>query len=62
MKKQPINFDKWLLLSFLALLAIGLVMVTSASMPIAERLKLSTFYFAYHQFFYICLGLLGFNN
>ena len=60
MKKNTICFDRWLLLSFISLLAIGVVMVTSASMPIAERLKLSTFYFAYHQFFYVCLGLIGF--
>ena len=60
MKNNTVSFDKWLLLSFISLLAIGVVMVTSASLPIAERLKLPAFYFAYHQFSYVCCGLVGF--
>lgn len=58
--KKIISFDKWLLFSFISLLTVGVIMVTSASMPIAERLHLSTFYFAYHQFFYVCIGLAAF--
>jgi cell division protein FtsW len=58
--EKTIKFDKWLLLSFISLLIVGIIMVASASMPIAERLKLSTFYFAYHQFIYVCIGLIGF--
>ena len=58
--EKTINFDKWLLFSFISLLTIGVIMVASASMPIAERLKLPTFYFAYHQFMYVCIGLIGF--
>lgn len=60
MRQQKNLIDQWLLFSFFTLLAIGIVMVTSASMPIAERLKLPTMYFAYHQLIYISLGLIAF--
>lgn len=58
--KEQITFDKWLLFSFISLLVIGIIMVASASMPIAEHLKLSTFYFTYHQAIYVSIGLVAF--
>ncbi|MGB5297626.1 MAG: FtsW/RodA/SpoVE family cell cycle protein, partial [Thiogranum sp.] len=40
-----------------ALFSLGLVMVASASMPVAERLGLNTFHFAFRQCCYLVLGL-----
>jgi cell division protein FtsW len=40
-----------------ALFSLGLVMVASASMPVAERLGVGTFYFAIRQCIYLALGL-----
>ena len=49
--------DKWLLISFACLLSVGMVMVTSSSLPIAEKHNLPVFYFAWHNIMYILLGL-----
>jgi cell division protein FtsW len=51
------NFDPWLLFSVTAILALGFIMVASASVPVAERMKLSMFHFAWHQGVYILIGL-----
>ena len=40
-----------------ALFSLGLVMVASSSMPVADRLGLNTFYFAFRQCFYLLAGL-----
>ena len=40
-----------------ALFSLGLVMVASASMPVADRLGLNTFHFAFRQACYLILGL-----
>ena len=40
-----------------ALFSLGLVMVASASMPVAERLGLGVFHFAFRQSIYLVLGL-----
>ena len=50
-------FDKWLLLCTMLIVLFGLVMVVSASLPLTERIKVSTFYFARNQAAYIVLGL-----
>ncbi len=50
--------DPVLLVAVAALASLGLVMVTSASMPVAERLNVSTFYFASRQAVYLGIGLL----
>ncbi len=50
--------DPLLLSAVAGLLALGLVMVTSASMPVAERLHVGTFYFAVRQAIYLGIGLL----
>ncbi len=50
-------FDVGLLLIALALLSIGLIMVTSASMPVASRLFDNPFYFAIRHGIYICAAL-----
>lgn len=49
-------FDPWLLFAIIALLGVGLVMVTSASLAYAESLDLSTGYFAYRHAISLVLG------
>lgn len=55
---RRIFFDPWLLLSSISLLAIGLIMVASSSIPIAERYGLSLYHFAIHQAFGLGIGVL----
>ena len=50
-------YDATLILLSLALLAIGLVIVTSASMPVADRLFNNPFYFAIRHGIYILLAI-----
>ncbi len=52
-------FDATILLLALALLAIGMVIVTSASMPIAARIFDNPFHFAIRHFIYIILALIA---
>ncbi len=49
--------DLVLISAVTALFSLGLVMVTSASMPVAERLGVSTFYFVVRQTVYLSIGL-----
>ena len=51
----PLDYP--LIVAVAALFSIGLVMVTSASMPVAERLDVSIFHFAVRQSFYLAIGL-----
>jgi cell division protein FtsW len=51
----PLDFK--LIVAVAALLSVGLVMVASASMPVAERLGVGTFYFPIRQAIYMALGL-----
>ncbi|OGT70141.1 MAG: cell division protein FtsW [Gammaproteobacteria bacterium RIFCSPLOWO2_02_FULL_42_9] len=50
-------FDKYFMLSVLALLIIGLVMVMSASMAISERQFGQPFYYLFRQSIYVLLGV-----
>jgi cell division protein FtsW len=50
--------DLVLIAAVTALLSIGVVMVASASMPVAERLGVGTFHFAIRQGIYLGMGLL----
>lgn len=59
MKDQHLKFDPWLLFSVTLILALGFIMVASASVPVAERMHLSMFHFAWHQAVYILIGLAG---
>lgn len=52
-------YDVGLLLMSLAILSIGLVIVTSASMPVADRLFNNPFYFAIRHGIYICLAIMA---
>ncbi|MDS4026859.1 MAG: putative lipid II flippase FtsW [Candidatus Contendobacter sp.] len=51
--------DPWVLVSALLLLALGLLMVTSASMPLADRQTGQPFYFLLRQGAFVGVGLLA---
>lgn len=51
-------YDRYLLFSVIALLVIGLLMITSASMAISERQFHQPFHFLMRQIFYIGIGFL----
>jgi cell division protein FtsW len=59
MQQQQNNFDVWLLFSVIAIISFGFVMVASASVPVAERMNLAMFHFAWHQAVFIGIGLLA---
>lgn len=59
MQRRQTNFDEWLLFSVAAILMLGFIMVASASVPVAERMHLSMFHFAWHQGIFICIGLVA---
>lgn len=50
--------DPWLVFPAIGLIAFGVLMVTSASMPIADRQADAPLYFLYREFAYVALGLL----
>lgn len=56
--KPTLPVDKWLLISVFSIIAIGVLMVTSASMVISERQYGTPFYYARHQIIYLILGVL----
>jgi cell division protein FtsW len=51
------RLDFTLLAAVAAVVSIGLVMVTSASMPVAERMQLGTFHFVLRQCIYLAMGV-----
>ena len=52
--------DKRFLIMVLALMFIGVMMVATASPPVAERIDLSSFHFLFRHLFFLALGLGGF--
>lgn len=52
------KIDVWLLISAVALMGMGLIMVTSASSVIADRTWHDSYYFARKQFYFSMLGIL----
>lgn len=57
-RKTPSLFDPWFVLAICGLFAVGLIMVSSASMAIADRMYGDAFHFATRQAIYLGLGLL----
>ena len=57
MQQPPFVYDKWILTTVLALLAIGIVMVGSASMVISDHHYHTPFYFLFKYVCYVLLGL-----
>ena len=45
--------DRWLILALLLLISVGLLLTFAASPAVAERLGLSSFYFAQRQFVFL---------
>lgn len=50
-------YDRWLILSVMCLLALGLLMVASTSIAIAERFGHKPFYYLFRQIFFLGLGV-----
>src|SRR3989338_8057868 len=57
MNPKHFLLDKWILISFLVLVALGLVMVTSASMEISDRQFGYPFHYFIRQFIFLVLGI-----
>jgi cell division protein FtsW len=53
----PALFDRYLLVAIFGLMALGLIMVTSASMVIGEQRHQEAFYFLYRQGIFLLVGL-----
>ena len=51
--------DAWLVMSMVALVFLGLLMVTSASMVIAKKAFHQPFHYLFHQLVYLTLGIMG---
>ncbi|MGJ8668176.1 MAG: putative lipid II flippase FtsW [Oceanococcus sp.] len=56
---HPIDLDRGLLLPLVLLLALGLVMVASSSVAVADRYTGDSFHFLYKQLSFICIGTVG---
>lgn len=54
----PIFYDRYLLLATLSLLAVGLLMLTSASIPVSDHFYHNPFHFLFRQFICLFLGLI----
>src|SRR5579862_2503164 len=54
----PVPYDRWLLFAVAALIAIGLLMVASASIVISDKQLHQPFYYLYRQIVGLILGLL----
>jgi cell division protein FtsW len=54
----PWFYDRWILICVLSLLALGLLMVASASMVISDRQFGSPFHYFTRQAIFLCIGLL----
>lgn len=57
--KEQGQFDSVFLSVLFLVLAIGLVMVTSASIPVAERLYANPLHFTYRHLIYLAIGLIA---
>jgi len=55
-RTQPFHYHKWLLISFFLIMALGLLMVTSASMVISDRQFGYPFHYFIRQTIYLLLG------
>ncbi|MCS5708138.1 putative lipid II flippase FtsW [Candidatus Berkiella cookevillensis] len=56
---QKAKVDYWLLVAVASLLLLGLTMVTSASIGIAEKSLGKPFYYSFHQAVYALFGIIG---
>lgn len=56
-KIQPFYYDRWIMASVLLLLAMGLLMVASASMVVSDKQFGYPFHYIIHQGIYLIIGL-----
>jgi len=54
----PALYDKWLILAIISIVIIGLLMMTSASIVISDKLLHQPFYFLFKQLIFLTLGVL----
>jgi cell division protein FtsW len=54
----PALYDRWFIFAFLSIIAIGLLMMTSASIVISDKQMHQPFYFLFKQLIFIALGVL----
>lgn len=54
----PVLFDKWLIAAVSAIVLIGIVMMTSASIVISDKILHQPFYFLFKQLVFLTLGIL----
>ena len=55
---QPVFYDKWFVLTVAAIIALGFLMMASASVMISERQFHQSFHYLYRQLAYLSLGIL----
>lgn len=53
----PLPYDRWLVLAAISLLAIGILMVASSSMIVAQKYYASSFSYVYRQLGFLFVGL-----
>ena len=57
-KRQPTSLhDKWFVFSVICIVALGLLMMTSASIVISDRQMHQPFYFLFKQLIFLTLGV-----
>lgn len=61
MVKPPLLYDRWFLFTVIGIVAIGLLMMTSASIEISEKQQHMPFYFLFKQLIFLIIGL-GFGS
>lgn len=54
----PLLYDKWLVLAAISIIIFGLLMMTSASIVISDKLTHQPFYFLFKQVIFLTLGIL----
>ena len=57
-KESSIGIDKYLIITVFTLTAISLLMITSASMAISEKLYSHPFHYLFHQIVYLLIGVI----
>ncbi|OGT35110.1 MAG: cell division protein FtsW [Gammaproteobacteria bacterium RIFCSPHIGHO2_12_FULL_37_14] len=58
MDSPPALYDKWLVFSVIAIVLFGLLMMTSASIVVSDKLLHQPFYFLFKQLIFLTLGIL----
>lgn len=54
----PVLFDKWFIFASISILTVGMIMMTSASIVISDKLFHQPFYFLFKQLVFLTMGVL----